>query len=140
MPYQATKASIMALSLYLADEVRGDGVAVDAIHAVGTPARLVVDATARAWKEQGQLYAYRPVIPEHVVPIVLFLAAQNGQGVTGMLYPVPDSDHDHGYGNYAAWRTTRLPPDLEEQFSQAEAAAPTGRPPMGLNTPAMRRP
>jgi NAD(P)-dependent dehydrogenase (short-subunit alcohol dehydrogenase family) len=139
MPYQATKASIMALSFYLADEVRGDGVAVNAIMPGHTRASWF-DATARAWKERGQLYAYRPVIPEHVVPIVLFLAAQDGQGVTGMLYPVPDWNHDHGYGNYAAWQDHALPPDLEEQFSQAEAAAPAGRPPMGLNTPAMRRP
>ncbi len=138
MPYQATKASVMALTFYLADEVRGDGVAVNAIMPGHTRASWF-DATARAWKERGQLYAYRPVIPEHVVPIVLFLAAQDGQGVTGMMYPVPDWNHDHGYGNYAAWQDHSLPPDLEEQFRQAEAAAPGGRPPMGLNTPAMRR-
>jgi NAD(P)-dependent dehydrogenase (short-subunit alcohol dehydrogenase family) len=138
MPYQATKASVMALTFYLADEVRDDGVAVNAIMPGHTRASWF-DATARAWKERGQLYAYRPVVPEHVVPILLFLAGQDGRGVTGMLYPVPDWNHDHGYGNYAAWQDHSLPPDLEEQFSQAEAALPGGRPPMGLNTPAMRR-
>jgi NAD(P)-dependent dehydrogenase (short-subunit alcohol dehydrogenase family) len=138
MPYQATKASVMALTFYLADEVRGDGVAVNAIMPGHTRASWF-DATARAWKERGQLYAYRPVIPAHVVPILLFLAAQDGRSVTGMLYPVPDWNHDHGYGNYAAWQDHSLPPDLEEQFRQAEAAAPGGRPPMGINTPAMRR-
>jgi hypothetical protein len=138
MPYQATKAAILAVTFYLADEVRGDGVAVNAIMPGHTRASWF-DATARAWKERGQVYAYRPVVPEHVVPIVLFHAAQDGRGVTGMLHPVPDWNYDHGCGNYAAWQDHSLPPDLEEQFSQAEAAIPAGRPAMGLNTPAMRR-
>jgi NAD(P)-dependent dehydrogenase (short-subunit alcohol dehydrogenase family) len=139
MPYQATKASVMALTFYLGDEVRGEGVAVNAIMPGHTRASWF-DATARAWHERGQVYAYRPVIPEHVIPITLFLAAQDGQGVTGMLYHVPDWNYDHGYGNYAAWQDHGMPPDLEEQFSQAEAAAPRNTRPMGLNTPAMRRP
>src|SRR5207237_7395450 len=95
MPYQAKQAAVMALTFYLADEVRGDGVAVNAIMPGHTRASWF-DATARAWKERGQLYAYRPVIPEHVVPIVLFLAAQDGRSLTGMLYPVPDWHYDHG--------------------------------------------
>src|SRR5713226_2392854 len=138
MPYQATKASVMALTFYLGDEVRGEGVAVNAIMPGHTRASWF-DATARAWQERGQVYAYRPVIPEHVIPITLFLAAQDGQGVTGMLYHVPDWNYDHGYGTYAAWQDHAMPPDLEEQFSQAEAAMPRTRP-MGINTPAMRRP
>ncbi len=138
MPYQATKASVMALTFYLGDEVRGEGVAVNAIMPGHTRASWF-DATARAWQERGQVYAYRPVIPEHVIPITLFLAAQDGQGVTGMLYHVPDWNYDHGYGNYAAWQDHAMPPDLEEQFSKAEAAMPRTRP-MGINTPAMRRP
>jgi NAD(P)-dependent dehydrogenase (short-subunit alcohol dehydrogenase family) len=137
MPYQASKASVMALTFYLADEVRDDGVAVNALMPGHTRASWF-DTTARAWKERGQLYSYRPVVPEHIVPIVLFLAGQDGRGVTGMLYPVPDWNHDHGYGNFAAWQDHSLPPDLEEQFSQAEAALRGGRPPMGLNSPAMR--
>ena len=79
-------------------------------------------------------------MPEHVIPITLFLAAQDGQGVTGMLYPVPDWNHDHGYGKYAAWQDHSFPPDLEEQFSKAEAAGTGVRAGMGVNSPAMRRP
>jgi NAD(P)-dependent dehydrogenase (short-subunit alcohol dehydrogenase family) len=136
MPYQATKAAVMALGFYLGEEVRGQGVAVNAIMPGHTRASWF-DATARAWQERGQVYASRPVVPEHVVPITLFLAAQDGKGVAGMLYHVPDWNFDHGYGNYATWHDHTLPPDLEEGFSKMEAAMPrTG---IALSTPAMRR-
>ena len=81
-------------------------------------------ATARAWLERGQQYSYRPVVPEHVIPILLFLAAQDGRSVTGMLYPVPDWNYDHGYGDYAAWQDHSLPPDMEEMYGKLEAAMP----------------
>jgi NAD(P)-dependent dehydrogenase (short-subunit alcohol dehydrogenase family) len=137
MPYQATKAAVMALTFYLGDEVRGQGVAVNAIMPGHTRASWF-DATARAWQARGQVYGSRPVVPEHVIPITLFLAAQDGRGVTGMLYHVPDWNYDHSYGNYARWYDRSLPPDLEEGFRKAEAAMPrTG---IALTTPAMRRP
>ncbi len=139
MPYQATKAAVMALGFYLGDEVRGQGVAVNAVMPGHTRASWF-DATARAWQERGQVYGFRPVVPEHIVPISLFLAAQDGNGVTGMLYPVPDWNHDHGYGNYALWADHNLPPDLEEMYRKAESTMTGGRAGMGLSTPAMRRP
>lgn len=138
MPYQATKAAVMALTFYLGDEVRGEGVAVNAIMPGHTRASWF-DATARAWQERGQVYGFRAAVPEHVVPIVLFLAGQDAQGVTGMLYSVPDWNYDHGYGKYAEWVDRLLPPDLEELYSKAEAGAPGGRPATGLSTPATRR-
>lgn len=138
MPYQATKAAVMALTFYLGDEVRGEGVAVNAIMPGHTRASWF-DATARAWQEQGQVYGFRAAVPGHVVPIMLFLAAQDGQGVTGILYSVPDWNYDHGYGKYTEWVDRDMPPDLEEMYRKAEAAAPGGRPGMGLSTPATRR-
>ena len=138
MPYQATKAACMALTFYLGDEVRGQGVAVNAIMPGHTRASWF-DTTAHAYLERGQVYGFRPVVPEHVTPIILLLAAQDGRGVTGMLYSVPDWNYDHGYGNYAAWADRSLPPDLEEMYSKAEATVPGRSAAMGLNTPGMRR-
>lgn len=138
MPYQATKAAVMALSFYLGDEVRGQGVAVNAIMPGHTRASWF-DTTARAWKERGQVYGVRPVVSEHVIPIALFLAAQDGRGVTGMLYSVPDWNYDHGYGNYAAWEDHSFPPDLEEMYEKAAAGSPYSRGARRLNTPAMQR-
>ena len=138
MPYQATKASIMALTFYLGEEIRNEGVAVNAIMPGHTRASWF-DATALAWQEQGQVYGFRPVVPEHMFPITLFLAGQDGHKVTGMLYSVPDWNFDHGYGKYAEWSDHSFPPELEKMYSEAEAAMPKGRPSMGVSTPAMRR-
>jgi NAD(P)-dependent dehydrogenase (short-subunit alcohol dehydrogenase family) len=123
MPYQATKAAVMALTFYLGEEVRAQGVAVNAIMPGHTRASWF-DATARAFREQGMVYFLRPVVPEHVLPITLFLAAQDGRGVAGRLYYIPEWNYDHGYGDYAAWQDHSLPPDMEEMYSKFEAAMP----------------
>ena len=123
MPYQATKAAVTALTFYLGEEVRGQGVAVNAIMPGHTRASWF-DTTARAYDNQGMVYFLRPVVAEHVVPISLFLAAQDGRGVTGRLYYVPEWNYDHGYGDYAAWQDHQLPPDMEAMYAKLEAAMP----------------
>lgn len=123
MPYQATKAAVMALGFYLGEEVRGEGVAVNAIMPGHTRASWF-DATARAYQDQGMSYFMRPVVAEHVLPIMLFLAAQDGSGVAGRLYYVPDWNYDHGFGDYAAWLDYALPPDMDAAYRKFEAAMP----------------
>ncbi|GAB3366040.1 SDR family NAD(P)-dependent oxidoreductase [Modestobacter lapidis] len=124
MPYQATKAAVTALTFYLAEEVRGDGVAVNAIMPGHTRASWF-DATARAFNDIGVVYFMRPAISEHLLPITLFLSAQHAVGVAGRLYYVPEWNYDHGYGDHAAWLDHELPPDMEEMYSRLEAATPT---------------
>jgi NAD(P)-dependent dehydrogenase (short-subunit alcohol dehydrogenase family) len=138
MPYQASKAAVMAMGFYLGEEVRNQGVAVNAIMPGHTRASWF-DTTALAWQEQGVTYGFRPVVPEHLVPITLFLAGQDGHGVNGMLYAVADWNLDHGFGKYEAWADHTFPPELEEMYAKAEAEMPAGRPSMGVNTPTMRR-
>lgn len=138
MPYQSSKAAVMALTFYLGDEVRAQGVAVNAIMPGHTRASWF-DETANAWQEKGVVYGFRPVVSEHLVPITLFLAGQDGNGVTGMLYSVPDWNLDHGYGKYLDWTDHSFPENLEAMYAKAEEAMPAGRPAMGLQTPAMRR-
>lgn len=123
MPYQATKAAVTALTFYLGEEVRGDGVAVNAIMPGHTRASWF-DATARAFNDIGVVYFMRPAIAEHLLPITLFLAAQDGGGAAGRLYYVPEWNYDHGYGDYAAWQDHDLPVDMEEAYSRLEAATP----------------
>jgi NAD(P)-dependent dehydrogenase (short-subunit alcohol dehydrogenase family) len=123
MPYQATKAAITTLTFYLGEEVREDGVAVNAYMPGHTRASWF-DTTARAFNELGLVYFMRPVVPEHVLPITLFLAAQDAREVSGRLYHVPEWNYDHGYGNHAAWQDHQLPADMEERYSQLEAATP----------------
>lgn len=101
MPYQATKAAVTALTFYLGEEVRGDGVAVNAIMPGHTRASWF-DTMARAFNEIGVVCFMRPAIPEHLLPITLFLSAQDGRGAAGRLCYVPEWNYDHGYGDYAA--------------------------------------
>lgn len=123
MPYQATKAATMAMSFFLAEEVRGDGVAVNAIMPGHTRASWF-DATAKSWSEMGMVYFMRPSIPEHVTPSTLFLAGQDGHGVTGRLVYIPEWNYDHGFGDAAAWSDYALPPEMEEMYSKLETALP----------------
>jgi NAD(P)-dependent dehydrogenase (short-subunit alcohol dehydrogenase family) len=123
MPYQATKAAVAALTFYLGEEVRGDGVAVNAIMPGHTRASWF-DATARAFNEIGVVYFMRPAVAEHLLPITLFLSVQDGGGAAGRLYYVPEWNYDHGYGDYAAWLDHELPTDMEEMYSRLEAAPP----------------
>lgn len=45
----------------------------------------------------------RPVAPEHLVPLVLFLASQDGRGVTGRMYDALEWNSEHGQGGYDVW-------------------------------------
>lgn len=123
MPYQATKAAVAALTFYLGEEVRAEGVAVNAVMPGHTRASWF-DATARAYQDMGIAYFMRPAIAEHLLPISLFLAAQDGRGAAGRLYYVPDWNYDHGFGNYAAWLDYDLPADMEAMYGKLEAASP----------------
>jgi NAD(P)-dependent dehydrogenase (short-subunit alcohol dehydrogenase family) len=131
MPYQATKAALMALGFYLAEEIRVDGVAVNALMPGHTRASWF-DATARAYAGRDQVYGGRPVVPEHVVPLTVMLAGQDGSGVTGRLFHVPDWNYDHGFGNYQFWMDRSLPPDMEEMYRRFESANPPRAPQMRL--------
>jgi len=138
MPYQSTKAAVMVMGFYLAAETKDSGVAVNSFMPGHTRASWF-DETARAYTEAGKGYGMRPCIPEHVLPLLLFLAAQDGSGTTGMLYSVPDWNYDHGFGDYRAWLDYALPPDMEEvtsQFEQMMQNMPP--PPIAMITPAMR--
>ncbi len=123
MPYQATKAALMALTFYLGEEVRKDGVAVNAMMPGHTRASWF-DNTARAFQNMGSVYFMRPAIPEHVLPLTLFLSGQDGHRVTGRLYYIPDWNYDHGFGDYAAWLDHDLPEDMEATYVRLENAVP----------------
>ncbi len=121
MPYQATKGSVASASFYLAEEVREDGIAVNVI-APGHTRASWFDTTALAHRDRGSVYSMRPVVPEHIAPITLFLAGQNASGATGRLYITPEWNMDQGFGTYREWQDRWLTPELEKYFSDAEAA------------------
>ena len=127
MPYQASKSALVTLTFYLAEELKKTGVAVNAFMPGHTRASWF-DDTARAISSEGRVYALRPMAPEHVLPLVLFLASQaaaaSGEPATGRLYHVPDWNYDHGYGGLQAWGDYDLPEDIEAGYRKLEAAMP----------------
>lgn len=126
MPYQATKSALTTASFYLSQELFSAGIAVNSIMPGHTRASWF-DATARDFVErESAVYFMRPLVAEHMVPIILFLSAQAAASppVTGRLFHVPDWNYDHGYGDYRTWGDHGLPEDLERGYQQLEAVLP----------------
>jgi 1,1a-dihydroxy-1-hydro-9-fluorenone dehydrogenase len=124
MPYMASKAALATMSFYLADEVRQHNVAVNIIIPGHTRGSWFDDA-ARARMAAGMQAGRRPVVPEHMVPLALFLARQDGRGITGKMFDVMQWNEDHGFGGYETWADRSLPEDLERAFGPADAAPAT---------------
>lgn len=134
MPYMATKGALTTMSFYLADEMRAHNVAVNVVIPAHTRGSWFDDRT-RARVAEGARPGDRPVRPEHVVPIALFLATQDGSGATGRMFDALVWNLEHGLGGYDEWKDMSFPPDLEEAF----AAADDQPPPPGLDYALWRR-
>lgn len=119
MPYMASKAAVATMGFYLAYEVQPDNVAVNLITPGHSTHGWFVERM-RARLAQGRPPGHRPVKPQHAVPIVQFLATQDGSGITGKLFDVVTWNQEHGLGSYDDWLDYSFPPDLEEAFTHAE--------------------
>lgn len=126
MPYQATKSALTTASFYLSQELFSEGIAVNSVMPGHTRSSWF-DATAHDFQEREKsVYFMRPLVAEHMLPIIFFLSAQAGARppVTGRLFHVPDWNYEHGYGDYSMWRDYDLPEDLERGYQQLEAVLP----------------
>jgi NAD(P)-dependent dehydrogenase (short-subunit alcohol dehydrogenase family) len=105
MPYQSSKAALLTMMYYLADEVRSDNVAVNLL-IPGHTRTTGFDEQNIARREQGMgnPNAALPVVPEHIVPLATFLAQQDAStGVTGKCFDTITWNIEHGLGGPAAW-------------------------------------
>jgi NAD(P)-dependent dehydrogenase (short-subunit alcohol dehydrogenase family) len=102
-PYMSSKAALANLSFYLAAELREHNVAVNAV-VPGHTRTTGFDEQNRARLAQGQRPGPPPLVPEHVVPLVLFLAGQDASGVTGKLLDAVQWNQEHGLGGPERWR------------------------------------
>lgn len=84
-PYDASKAALTSLSFYLAAEVKTQNVAVNVVFP-GPTRTTGSDELTDGRKGLG--FMTQLLGPDHVVPVCLHLAAQNGQGVTGRAFDV----------------------------------------------------
>jgi NAD(P)-dependent dehydrogenase (short-subunit alcohol dehydrogenase family) len=115
MPYMASKAALATMSFYLADELKEHNVAVNILIPGHTRGSWFDDAV-RARAAAGLSVGRRPVRPQHMVPIALYLAGQDASGVTGKMFDVMQWNIEHGHGGEESWRDTSLPEDLERAF------------------------
>ncbi len=117
MPYMATKAALATMSFYLAEEeAKQYNISVNLIipgHTRGS----WFDDTVRARIAAGMRAGQKPVAPAHVVPLALFLASQDGKGVTGKMFDALEWNREHGLGGYETWADSSLPPDIERALS-----------------------
>ena len=104
-PYMSSKAALVNFSFYLAEEVKESNVAVNVVFPghTRTTGSEEQEAARRAINWAGAV----PIEPEHIVPVVLFLAEQDAQsGVTGRAISAVDWNLEHGLGGADAWRRT----------------------------------
>jgi 1,1a-dihydroxy-1-hydro-9-fluorenone dehydrogenase len=102
-PYMSSKAALANLSFYLAAELREQNVAVNIV-VPGHTRTTGFDEQNQARLVAGQRPGPQPMVPEHVVSVVLFLAAQDAQGVTGRMFDALQWNLEHGLGGHDRWR------------------------------------
>jgi len=102
MPYMASKAALATLCFYLADEVKAQNVAVNLI-LPGHTRTTGSDEQTRLRAAMGAANAPKMLVPEHVVPLVLYLASQDASQTTGKLFDVVQWNLEHGLGGRERW-------------------------------------
>jgi NAD(P)-dependent dehydrogenase (short-subunit alcohol dehydrogenase family) len=105
MPYQSTKAALLTMMFYLADEVKEKNVAVN-IMIPGHTRTTGFDEQNIARRNLGSASrnAPAPLKPDHLVPLSLFLAKQTAStGVTGRCFDAVTWNIEHGFGGPKEW-------------------------------------
>jgi NAD(P)-dependent dehydrogenase (short-subunit alcohol dehydrogenase family) len=100
MPYQSTKAALLTMMYYLADEIKKDNVAVN-LMVPGHTRTTGFDEQNIARREAGigSSRAPAPLTPQHIVPLALFLGERDAaSGVTGKCFDATTWNIEHGIG------------------------------------------
>jgi NAD(P)-dependent dehydrogenase (short-subunit alcohol dehydrogenase family) len=111
-PYMATKAAIGNLTLYLGHELREHNIAANAVipgHAEMTGWALVDKARQAA----GMRVPTSRQLPEHIVPLLLFLSAHDASnGPTGAFIDTNEWNLLHGFNTAASWLRENVEPKM----------------------------
>ena len=117
MPYQAAKGALVTLTLYLAHELKPHNIAANVLlpghtRSTGSDEQEVLrrEIRARAATPGAPVVRSLRLNPDHVVPLALFLAAQDASGVTGHVIGALQWNEEHGFGGTDRWGYA---PDLE---------------------------
>ncbi len=105
-PYQAAKAGLTSLFGYLAEEIKESNVAVNLV--VPTRTRTTgFDEKTEERNRRGVPSRGVGAKPEHVLPLVMFLAQQRSRtGITGRVFEAMPWNEANGFGGWEAWSAT----------------------------------
>lgn len=94
------------MSLYLAEELRDRGVAVNVVFPGAT--HTTGSGEIAAARRRLGLSEAPYLRPEHLAPVLLHLAGQSSAGETGLVIDAVRWNRDHGLGDANEWRHTPL--------------------------------
>jgi NAD(P)-dependent dehydrogenase (short-subunit alcohol dehydrogenase family) len=135
VPYQPAKAAILCAMFYLADEVKEHNVAVNVIvpghtRTTGFDEQNAMRRAAGGGQAMGEgpvrgrAGGPQPLVPEHMVPIVKFLAQQDAaSGVTGKCFDVVTWNIEHGEGGVERWADNEAEAGIAEVLQTIGARA-----------------
>lgn len=110
MPYQAAKAALVTMTLYLAHELKPYNIAANVLlpahtASTGSDEQEALRAAMRARAAAAGQPTFRPMRarPEHVVPLALFYADQDAEGVTGQVLNAMKWSEENGFGGPQDW-------------------------------------
>ncbi len=110
MPYQAAKAALVTMTLYLANELKPHNIAANVLlpahtATTGSDEQEALRATMRARAAAAGQPTFRPMraLPAHVVPLALFYAEQDAEGVSGQVLNAMKWSEEHGFGGPKDW-------------------------------------
>jgi NAD(P)-dependent dehydrogenase (short-subunit alcohol dehydrogenase family) len=122
--YQPAKAAEVIMTVYLATELKPKGIAANVIfpghtRSTGSDEQESTRQVIRA--EEGSAPAQlRRLKPTTVVPVALFLAEQDANGVTGQMFQALKWNEEHGLGGFETW-------GHEEDVAAWQASQAAGR-------------
>jgi len=100
-PYDASKAALCSWSLYLAAELKDQGVAVNVVFP--GPTFTTGSAEIAAGRRRGGIDERPYLRPEHLTPLLTHLAGQTSAGETGLVIDSLQWNRDHGFGDIRQW-------------------------------------
>ena len=106
MPYMSAKAALANLTLYLADELKPENIAVNVLipgHTRTTGSDEQEEARAVMRADRGSTFIPRRVRPDNPVQLALFLAEQDANGTTGEVLNAVEWNQQQELGGFETW-------------------------------------
>ena len=100
----ATKAALTNMTLYLADEIKEQNIAVNVVFPPGARTTGYDERSAERISKGLPATERLSARADTVVPVTKFLAGQDASGgVTGMMFTATQWNLEHGLGGHDAW-------------------------------------